>query len=103
MGAYRRDRTDAVASPINVRGEGRPSEGPPGEVSPPKNVMKFTFRGSRSKDNNTLDVVHRKVYIGRHTQFGDSCIGHLPMRKSEGNTKSLKPGKRERTEANVLS
>jgi len=86
MGAYGRDRTDAVAGPMNVR----------------KNVMKFTFRGSRSKDNDTLGVVHRKVYTGRRTRPGDCCVGDLPMRKREGKTKSLKPGKREGTEANVL-
>ena len=87
MGAYGHDRIDAVASPTYVQ----------------VHVMKFTFRGSRSKDNDMLGVVHRKVYTGRRTRPGDCCVGHLPMRKREGNTKSLKPGKREGTEANVLS
>ena len=92
MGAYGRNRTDTVASVMNVRREGKPSEGPPGEVSPPKNVMKFTFRGSRSKDNHMLGVVHRKVYTGRRTRQGDCCVGDLPMRKREGRSKSLKLG-----------
>ena len=55
-------------------------------------VMKFTFRGSKSKDNDTLGVVYRKVYIGKRTRHGDCCVGDLPMRKREGRSKSLKLG-----------
>ena len=76
MRAYGRDRTDAVAGPMYVQ----------------VHIMKFTFRGSRSKDNDTLGVVHRKVYTGRRTRQGDCCAGDLPMRKREGRSKSLKLG-----------
>ena len=74
IGAYGCDRTDAMAGPMYVQ----------------VHVMKFTFKGSRSKDNNMLGVVYRKVYIGKHTHHGDCCIGDLPMCKRERRSKSLK-------------
>src|SRR5258708_3940574 len=59
---------------------------------PPAHVMRFTFRGSRSKDNDTRRRSTRGVKAGRRTRQGDCCVTNLPKRKREGKSEVTKVG-----------
>ena len=43
---------------------------------------------SRSKGNDTLGEVHRRVYTGICTRQGDCCVANLPKRKREGTSEA---------------